>query len=116
METADIAAGDWPRAPWYVRLCARVFLRWFLRGKRSETYQCDGVINWLFPNELHQVSEWFQECRGKDACTADVQVPYYQLAHWMARSAGFEFSAYTMLQEWGTPEQIAALDAKRGDA
>jgi len=105
MEEANLSRR---RVPWHIRLAARVFIKWFLKGKLRETYQCDGRVNWLFPNALND------HMRGnfpRDECTADVQVPYFELAHWMANAAGYDFSCYTLLKDWGGDEQMAAMDA-----
>ena len=96
------------KVPWYIKLIARIFLRWYIKGKMDRSYQCSGKINWVFPNEFMVEMRKYP----REKCTADIQVPYYQLAHWLSREAGYEFSCYTLLKAWGTKEQVKALEAK----
>jgi len=106
-----IDGNDWIKAPWYIRLAATLFIKWFLKN-HATSYQCSGEVNWLFPNRL---DTHMREHHPKhvEICSADIQVPYYQLAHWMINSAyGPRFSCYSLLKEWGTPEQVEELDGK----
>lgn len=96
------------KAPWYIKLASKIVIKWFLKNKKEECYQVDGKINWLSPNELHELYKNFD----KKECTADIQVPYYQIAHWIANECGHNFSRYTLLKEWGYKNQVEDLDEK----
>jgi hypothetical protein len=78
------------KAPWYVRLASVVVCNW-INKTGIESFQCSGQKNWEYND-------------GK----VDIQVPTYQIMHWVLRITGKQVAPVDVCRKYGI-----ALDLKR---